>query len=83
MKILNIKYYKKFQLKVELSDGVLKIIDLENFIKSNTHPAITKYKDLKLFKNFKVDQFGSPCWGDNEFDISPESIIRGDFDKRC
>jgi hypothetical protein len=80
MKILNIKYLKKFQLQVELSNGVEKIIDLERFIKSSNHPSIAKYKDLELFKQFKVDQFGSPCWGDNEFDISPESIIRGDFD---
>ncbi|MBR6077284.1 MAG: DUF2442 domain-containing protein, partial [Paludibacteraceae bacterium] len=34
------------------------------------------------FANVKVE-YGTICWGDNEFDINPENIYNGDFDKKA
>lgn len=80
MKIDTIKHLKGHQLKVGFNDGTSKVIDLGNFIKSSNHPLIYKYADIELFKQVYLDEMGTPCWGENEFDINPQSIINGDFD---
>jgi len=80
MKIDTIKHLKNHRLKVGFSNGTSKDIDLGNFIKSSSHPLIKKYADVELFKKVYLDETGTPCWGKNEFDISPQSIINGDFD---
>lgn len=80
MKIDTIKHLKDHQLKVGFSDGTSKVIDLGNFIKSSNHPLIKKYADVELFKQVYLDETGTPCWGENDFDINPQSIIKGDFD---
>lgn len=80
MKIVSIKHVENYKLEIKFSDKTFKIIDLENFIKSCQHPLIKKYENIDLFKNVYLDETNTPCWGNNEFDISPKSIIQGDFD---
>ena len=74
------EYVVDYILKVETDQNQIKLINLESFITQNTHPCIEKYKDKELFKQFFIDECGAICWGDNDFDINPISIIQGDFD---
>jgi hypothetical protein len=32
-----------------------------------------------LFKQFRIED-GTICWGDNEFDLNPVNIYKGDYD---
>ena len=79
MKIATIEHIANYQLKVVYENGTVKNIDLENFLKSSDHPLIRKYLDVNLFSQVYLDEFGTPCWGDNEFDINPESILNDKF----
>lgn len=79
MEIIKIKHIENYRLKVVYSNGTEKTIDLENFLKSSEHPLIRKYLDVNLFSQVYLDEFGTPCWGDNEFDINPESILKDEF----
>jgi hypothetical protein len=79
MKIATIKHLGNYQLEVVYENGNVKIIDLENFLKSSTHPLIQKYLDVELFSQVYLDKHGVPCWGDNEFDINPQSILNDEF----
>ncbi|MGI6478901.1 MAG: DUF2442 domain-containing protein [Salinivirgaceae bacterium] len=79
MRIDSIKHLNGYQLEVVFDNGVKKIIDLEKFLKSTTHPLIKKYLDVSLFSQVYIDSQGSPCWGDNDFDINPQSIINDEF----
>ena len=56
-----------------------KKIDLEDFLKKSRHPAIQKFLDKRKFRKVKLDKRGALCWGNNEFDINPESIFRDEF----
>jgi hypothetical protein len=80
MGINAIKHLEDHKLEVWLSAGGTKIIDLGDFIKSSDHPLINKYADVELFKQVYLDEIGIPSWGENEFDISPQSILNGDYD---
>jgi len=69
-------YIKDYQLKVVFTDGTIKMIDLYNFISTSKHPLINKFLDKNLFREFYID-YGTICWGDNEFDINPKDIYNG------
>jgi hypothetical protein len=77
--INQVEYIKNYQLKIFFNDGVIRNIDLFAFLNNSTHPLIKKYLNIELFKQFKIED-GILCWGDNEFDLNPESIYKGEFD---
>ncbi|PKP42465.1 MAG: hypothetical protein CVT95_12485 [Bacteroidetes bacterium HGW-Bacteroidetes-12] len=79
MKIVTIKHIRNYLLEVVYENGTIKKIDLENFLKSSSHPLIRKYLDVNLFSQVYLDEFGTPCWGDNEFDINPENILNDKY----
>jgi len=79
MKIVTIKYLKEYKLEVVFENGIMKIIDLKTFLKSSTNPLISKYLDIDLFSQVYLDSQGVPCWGDNEMDINPLSILNDEF----
>jgi hypothetical protein len=81
MRITKVKYLHGYKLLLTIDGlkGLKKKIDLESFLKSSTHPLIHKYLDKKKFKNAYIDERGALCWGDNEFDINPESIFNDEF----
>ena len=77
--IKNAKYIKDYKLRVIFDDGVSKKIDLYPFISESKQPQTRKFLDKKLFKKFYTDDWGLR-WGDNEFDINPISIYKGQYD---
>lgn len=79
MKIATIKHIVDYQLEVVYENGTVKKIDLENFLKSSNHPLIMKYLNVNLFSQVYLDEFGVPCWGNNEFDINPENILNDKY----
>ncbi len=77
--IAKVKYIEDYKLKVTFNDGLVKSIDLQEFLEDSTHPLITKFREKELFKQFYIE-YGVLSWGDNEFDLDPMSIYKGDFD---
>ena len=55
------------------------MVDLYSFLSTSTFPFISKYLDLVLFKQVRVD-YGTIAWGDNDMDINPLSIYYGEFE---
>jgi hypothetical protein len=78
--ISSIKPVGQYLLNVEFENGLSKVIDLGPFLAKSVHPDIIKYRDMNLFSLVHLDETGAPCWGDNDFDINPQSIINGEFD---
>jgi hypothetical protein len=73
------EYIKDYQIKVYFADGIIKTIDLFNFLSTSNHPLINKFIDMELFKQFRIEM-GTLCWGDNEFDLNPMNIYKGKYD---
>jgi len=77
--ITSVKYLKDYKLRVKFEDNTTKNIDMYPFMSSSSHPLIRKFLDRKLFKEVRIEH-GTLAWGDNEFDINPASIYKGQFD---
>ncbi len=80
MDIKKAKYLKDYQIEVTFEDGVFKVADFGPFIHAAKNPMITQFKDLKLFKKFRVKQ-GDLVWlKDEEMDFDGDDIYKGKFD---
>ena len=58
------RYIDGYKVELEFNDKTLKTIDFEDFLIKHPHPAHNKYKDINLFKQFKIES-GNIVWGEN------------------
>lgn len=54
IEILNANYFKDYTIGLEFSDGVVQVIDFENFLSSATNNMTIMYLDKKKIKNFNI-----------------------------
>ncbi|MBE0514209.1 DUF2442 domain-containing protein [Sulfurimonas sp.] len=66
LKVVKAEYIKDYQIRLEFNDGLVRVIDFKNFIFLSRIPAISKYKDLELFKTFSITD-GDLEW--NDYDL--------------
>ena len=81
MIITKATYLHDYRIEITFKDGVVRVIDLENFFKSSSLKLVRKFYPLKLFKQFRIED-GVLCWGDNECDINPYNIYEGKYDAK-
>jgi hypothetical protein len=60
------EYLENYKIRLLFNDGKEQIIDFENFIVASRNPHINKYRDLTLFKQFKITD-GDLEW--NDYDL--------------
>jgi hypothetical protein len=77
--IVAAKYLEKYLIEVRFEDGLTKIVDLEPFLKKSKDTIIKRFLEVDRFKEVRVE-YGTVCWGKNEFDLNPFNVYRGDFD---
>lgn len=77
--IKSVDYISDYLLHVIFKDGQERLIDLYPFLSTSTFPFVSKYLDLDLFRQVRVD-YGTIAWGDNDMDINPLSIYYGEFE---
>lgn len=78
MKIISVQYISGYKLKVQFSDGTVRVADFENFIKTSLQPMTNQFKDIERFKKVYIDS-GHLTWEDGQMDISAHSIYDGKF----
>lgn len=78
MKILSAKHIKDYTIECVFEDKKIVNANFEGFLRTTKLNQLKKFLEPKNFKNFSI-QYGSLCWGNNEFDINPESIYAGEF----
>lgn len=75
MRVKKVEYLKEYKLKVTFSDEAIKIVDLENIVKSN-HGIFLPLKDLEYFKKVAIDDCQlSICWP-NGADVCPDVLYK-------
>ena len=77
--IKSVDYISDYLLHVVFKDGHERLIDLHSFLSTSGFPFVSKYLDLDLFRQVRVD-YGTIAWGDNDMDINPLSIYYGEFE---
>ena len=58
-------YLKDYKTELKFSDGVIRTIDFESFLKLSKNPMTKKYLDIDKFKNFTLE-YGDIIWNDFE-----------------
>jgi hypothetical protein len=64
IKIIKAQYIDGYNVLLTFSDGVEREIDFGEFLLSNPHPCWDKYREIKKFKKFKIEN-GNIVWGKN------------------
>lgn len=67
IEIKEAKYIDGYKIALKFNDGKENIIDFSDFILHSNHPDIKRYKDLELFKSFKLE-YGDIQW--NDYDLA-------------
>jgi hypothetical protein len=57
-------YIGLYRIELEFNDKTKQTIDFGDFLIKHPHPQHDKYRDLKLFKQFKIED-GNIVWGEN------------------
>ena len=57
-------YTEGYKVELQFNDKTTQIVDFENFLVKHPHPVYDKYRDIQLFKKFKIES-GNIVWGEN------------------
>jgi hypothetical protein len=68
--VKGVKACASYQLEVEFTDGLRKIIDLSSRLFG---PMFEPLRETKLFERVYVDQYGAVCWP-NGADLAPDAL---------
>ena len=64
IKLANANYLNDYVVELLFDDGVVQQIDFGKFLYKHSHPQYDKYRDLKKFKQFKIER-NNIVWGKN------------------
>ena len=64
VQVINARYIDGYKVEIEFNDNTVKTFDFGDFLTKRPHPQYDKYKDTKLFKQFKIEA-GNLVWGEN------------------
>jgi len=64
IKVEKATYIDGYKVELKFNDETTQTVDFEIFIANNPHPVHDKYKDIQLFKQFKIES-GNIVWGEN------------------
>ena len=76
------KYVPRHRVDITFNDGTHRVVDFGPFLKQARNPMFTKYRGLREFKSFHI-QDGDLMWGDFEMifpimDLYSGTILKGD-----
>jgi Protein of unknown function (DUF2442) len=64
MNVISAKYNSDYIIDVKFSNRKTKSVDFQSFLFANYNTLFEKYKDIEVFKSFKIED-GKLVWGDN------------------
>jgi Protein of unknown function (DUF2442) len=76
LRVKEAKYVPRFKVALRFNDGACRVVDFAPFLRDATNPMITKYRKVKAFKSFRV-QDGDLMWGDFDLIFPISSLYEG------
>jgi hypothetical protein len=65
LEVTEAKYLSGYKLLLTFNDGAVQTVDFGQFLAKAQNPDTTDYRDLKKFKNFRIE-YGDLIWGDHQ-----------------
>ena len=78
LEITEAKYVSGYKIRLKFKDGFVRIMDFEPFLRKSNHPDITKYRQMRKFKSFRLD-YGDLMWGDYDMIFPITDLHRGEI----
>ncbi len=75
--IVRAEYLKDYKIHLWFSDGKEHVVDFEPFLKTARNPMATRYRDVKAFKQFRLEH-GNLNWNDYEMCFALEDLYNND-----
>lgn len=72
--VTNAEYVDGYRLDIQFSDGTKQLVDFGNFLENHPHPQHNKYRQLRYFKQFRIER-GNLVWGKDWDLIFPVSQL--------
>lgn len=70
--VISAVYMGEYKIEVTFEDGATEIVDFSKYLSKGG--VFEKFKDIKFFKTFKInEELGVLTWGD-KIDIAPETL---------
>jgi hypothetical protein len=76
LEVVGAEYVFGYRIRLSFSDGLVRVMDFEPFLRKAMNPDITKYRQLRNFKKFHL-HYGDLMWGDYEMIFPIEDLHRG------
>lgn len=76
LRIKEARYIPRHRVDIKFNDGTRRVVDFGPFLKQAKNPMFTKYRRLKEFKSFHI-QDGDLMWGDFEMIFPIEDLRQG------
>ena len=58
-------YASGYRIRLTFSDGTVRIVDFDPFLRKARNPDLAQYRQLRKFKTFRL-HYGDLMWGDYE-----------------
>jgi hypothetical protein len=81
LEVTEAKYVSGYKLLLTFNDGIVRVVDFGPFLEKARNPDTTDYRDLKKFKNFRLE-YGDLIWGDHQMIFPVMDLYRGTILKR-
>jgi hypothetical protein len=78
LEITEAKYVSGYKIHLKFNDGKVQPMDFRPFLRKSTHPDITKYRQMRKFKSFRLD-YGNLMWGDYDVIFPITDLHRGEI----
>ena len=76
LEIVRADYQGEYRIQITFSDGIVRIVDFERFLRAAKNPMARKYLDLGAFQSFSLDN-GDLQWNDFELCFQLDNLYRG------
>jgi len=76
VEVVQAGYAGGYRLSIEFSDGHVREVDFEPFLRRSAHPEISKYLDPGLFKQYRIID-GQLDWNDYDLCFPLEDLYNG------
>ncbi|HXC97778.1 MAG TPA: DUF2442 domain-containing protein [Verrucomicrobiae bacterium] len=76
LEITEAKYVSGYNIRLTFSDGKVRVMDFEPFLRKARNPDLAQYRQLRKFKSFRL-HYGDLMWGDYEMIFPIADLHRG------
>jgi hypothetical protein len=78
LRITEARYVSGYKIRLTFNDGMVRVMDFEPFLRKAQNPDITKYRQVRKFKSFRLD-YGDLMWGDFDMIFPLDDLHRGEI----